>query len=91
MAHEHDASCEWHRVKRPVFICAEFGGYIERIPTVRNNLDARRANDRTHCRRGHELTEENTWRMATGHQRCKTCQRKSKRAFYLRQKAKAGA
>jgi len=91
MNHEHDASCEWHRVTRPIYICAEFGGYVEKIPGIRNNLTARRATDRTHCSRGHEFTDENTWRSPLGYQQCKTCQQNTKAAWYLRQKAKASA
>jgi hypothetical protein len=38
------------------------------------NETRRRATDRTHCRRGHELTSENTYVVpATGRKQCKTC------------------
>lgn len=36
---------------------------------------------RTHCRRGHELTEENIYRRPNGRRSCRTCRRSSKRRW----------
>ena len=33
---------------------------------------------KTHCKRGHEFTDDNTWRNARGHRRCRTCARLAK-------------
>lgn len=36
---------------------------------------------RTHCKRGHELTDENTHRLPDGRRRCRTCQAEAARAY----------
>lgn len=41
---------------------------------------------RTHCRHGHEYTDENTDR-STGWRRCRECNRTACRAYYYRRKA----
>lgn len=61
---------------------------IERL--ISQAAAARRA--RTHCKRGHELTPENTYIENAGHYRvCRTCRRDVKRARRLRQRAESAA
>lgn len=45
--------------------------------------------ERTHCRRGHELTEENTYRWR-GTRACRACIRRRTREYYQRSRAKQG-
>lgn len=40
----------------------------------------------SHCARGHELDEENTYRRPDGKRGCRECRRLNMRAFYTRQK-----
>jgi hypothetical protein len=44
-------------------------------------------NAKTHCKNGHEFTEENTFVNARGYRGCRTCRRSSKQAYKLRQKS----
>lgn len=37
---------------------------------------------KTHCVHGHEYTEENTYRTALGHRKCRQCYREQQRARY---------
>lgn len=36
---------------------------------------------RTHCKRGHELTEDNVYRMSCGKRECRTCVRERQRGY----------
>ena len=40
----------------------------------------------THCKHGHELTEENTWSSKTGGRVCKECSRRRVREHYQRKR-----
>jgi hypothetical protein len=40
-----------------------------------------RAALRTHCKAGHEYTEQNTYRTREGHRQCRTCHRERQRAY----------
>jgi len=42
--------------------------------------------DRTHCKNGHEFTEDNTWVEANGHRHCRACHRERSRAAYRKKK-----
>ena len=58
----------------------------EILRTVEAAAAARRA--RTHCKRGHELTPENTYIENAGHYRvCRICRRDMKRALKARRRA----
>lgn len=41
----------------------------------------------THCKRGHEFTEANTYRNARGNRDCITCRRAARAARYAKEKA----
>jgi hypothetical protein len=55
---------------------------VQRAPRfTMKNLKTEKRTQRTHCRRGHELTPENTyvWSGKPGSRKCKTCQREANR------------
>lgn len=54
-----------------------------RVNIMRGNGVAARQRRQTHCKRGHELTAENTL-MYSGARRCRTCGYASARAYYQR-------
>lgn len=45
------------------------------------SLAKKRQARRTHCKHGHELTEENTHFLANGYRRCRTCQAEQARRY----------
>lgn len=50
----------------------------------KGRLDHRGSSLRTHCRRGHEFTPENTYVTTKGHRRCRTCWKARQAEFYAR-------
>jgi HNH endonuclease len=60
--------------------------HLEAVTTAENNRRA--AERRTHCRAGHEYTEESTYWWG-GARRCRLCNRLAVRRYYLRQKEQA--
>lgn len=38
---------------------------------------------KTHCKRGHEFTPENTYMKSMGKRQCRECKRKLERSYYL--------
>lgn len=55
----------------------------EHLEAVTPEENKRRVQKRTHCSRGHELTEDNVYRRKT-HRECKTCRRIHMREFRQR-------
>lgn len=49
--------------------------------------DALHNRDKTHCKRGHEFTPENTIRTSAGNRQCRECTRRLAREAYARKKA----
>ena len=62
--------------------------HLEPVTQAENNRRAQEANPRTHCKRGHEFTPENTKWIANG-RNCRICTAAISRARYLRKKAAA--
>jgi hypothetical protein len=60
----------------------------QRENTLRGEGPAAQKARQTHCKRGHEFTEANTYRSRKGRE-CRTCNRARKAATYQRQKAAA--
>lgn len=48
----------------------------------------RELRSKTHCVHGHELTEENTYRLDDGWRRCKQCRRESHTEYMRRWRAR---
>lgn len=49
------------------------------VSTIHHAINVKR--NQTHCKRGHEFTEENTWRNKRGHRWCRICQREYARQW----------
>jgi len=67
--------------------------HLEPVTSIENIIRgtgpiARYMSGRTHCDRGHLLTEENIYTRPQGWRLCKTCKRGRQRAYVLRQKAR---
>jgi hypothetical protein len=62
-------------------------GHIEPVPNAVNILRGSSPNrERIYCGKGHEFTEENTYRTVKGHRQCRTCHRQQVLAAYYRKK-----
>lgn len=63
--------------------------HLEAVTQAENNRRAWVANRRTHCKRGHEFTPENSYPQYHGGRGCKTCRRVRGLAYYHATKAAA--
>lgn len=75
-----------------VKLCIE-PSHLEAVTSKENTLRSNRApatinSKKTHCKHGHEFTEENT-RVYNGKRQCITCVNEASRRSYLRKKQKA--
>lgn len=62
-------------------------GHLEPVTHAENIR--RRYADYTHCKNGHEFTEQNTYIRPTGHRDCRTCVRERALRYYHRKKRSA--
>ena len=51
---------------------------------------AKQQRNKTHCKRGHEFSEDNIYLNKTGGRCCKACARKHALAYYYRKRARRG-
>jgi hypothetical protein len=56
------------------------------VENVRRGSRAEQQKSETHCKNGHEYTEENTGRRKTGHRYCRTCHRANSKKSWLKKK-----
>lgn len=61
------------------------------VNTERGEFRSTRPLTKTHCRHGHEFTDDNTRIDPQGYRRCRTCERRDSLAGYYRRKARAAA
>lgn len=61
--------------------------HLEAVTHAENQR--RRAERMTHCLKGHEWTEENTYRRGRGWRECRTCKRARKATFMARRQVSA--
>lgn len=62
----------------------------DHLEAVTHLVNQRRRPQRTHCKRGHEYTTENTYLKANGDRQCKECVRISSRARAAKKREQAG-
>lgn len=80
---KHKPAWRWHSHSWPdiVLVLNAFMPYFgerrrgKAIILLMNPAKPRGGKTQTHCKRGHELTEENTYKYASGSRYCRTCHR----------------
>jgi hypothetical protein len=78
-----------HRDGKPLNNAAENLYWGTRADNMRDAVrhGTHHQSGKTHCKRGHEFTPENTIRNSAGHRRCRTCQRAAQNNYDTRKRA----